>query len=70
MTAAMTYGAIEDCVVDAPRITFPQVVDFLRRDYGMNQDQFLRRFRRAERVFKEAQRDARKPAEAKARWMA
>jgi hypothetical protein len=70
MTAAMIYGEVENCVVGAPQITFPQVVDFLRRGYGMSQDQFLRRFRRAERVFEKAQQEARESADAKAKWTA
>jgi hypothetical protein len=69
MTAAMMYGEIENCVVSEPQVTFPQVVDFLRRDWGVNRNQFLRRFRRAERVFEEAQRNVRESAEAKAKWL-
>ena len=69
MTAAMMYGEIENCVFSEFQVTFPQVVDFLRRDFGISRDQFLRRFRRAERVFEEAQRDVRESAEAKARWL-
>jgi hypothetical protein len=67
VTATMLYGEIENCVIDQPQITFPQVVDFLRRDYGFSRDQFLRRFRRAKRVFKEAKQVARETAVAKAR---
>ena len=69
MTAAMVYGEIENCVVSEPQVTFPQVVDFLRRDWGINRRQFLRRFRRAERVFEEAQQNVRESAEAKGRWL-
>jgi len=69
MTAAMMYGEIENCVFSEFQVTFPQVVDFLRRDFGISRDQFLRRFRRAEGVFEEAQRDVRESAEAKARWL-
>ena len=68
MTAEMMYGEIENCVVGEPQVTLPQVVDFLRRDYGISRDQFLHRFRRVERVFEEAQRDVRESAEAKERW--
>ena len=69
MTAAMIYGEIENCVVSEPQVSFPQVVDFLRRDFGISGHHFLRRFRRAERVFEEAQQDVRESAEAKARWL-
>jgi hypothetical protein len=69
MTAAMMYGEIENCVFSEFQVTFPQVVDFLRRDFGISRRQFLRRFRRAERVFEEAQRDVRESAEARGRWL-
>ncbi len=69
MTAAMMYGEIENCVFSKFQVTFPQVVDFLRRNFGISRDQFLRCFRRAEGVFEEAQRDVRESAEAKARWL-
>jgi hypothetical protein len=69
MTAATMYGEIENCVFSEFQVTFPQVVDFLRRDWGISRRHFLRRFRRAERVFEEAQRDVRESAEAKARWL-
>ena len=69
VTVAMLYGEIENCVIDQPQITFPQVVDFLRRDCGISRDQFLRRFRRAKRVFEEAKQDARRSAEKKVRWL-
>jgi hypothetical protein len=69
VTAAMLYNEIENCVFEQPYISFSQVVDFLRRDYGLSQDDFLRRFRRAERVFDVAKRDARDMAERKAAWL-
>ena len=69
VTAAMMYGEIENCVFSEFQVTFPQVVDFLRRNFGISRRQFLRRFRRAERVFEEAQRDVKESAEAKARWL-
>ena len=67
VTAAMLYNEIENCVFEQPYISFSQVVDFLRRDYGLSQDDFLRRFRRAERVFEQAKQDARESAEKKAK---
>lgn len=71
MTAATMYAMIEDCVVTEHEITFLQVVDFLRRECGMNRIQFLRRFRQAERVFVKVKRDVRESTEAKAKmnWL-
>jgi hypothetical protein len=69
VTAAMVYGEIDNCVIDQPHISFSEVVDFLRRDFGLSRGDLLRRFRRAERVFEQAKRDVRETAERRASWL-
>jgi len=67
MNAAMVYSEIEDVIWENPKLKFEQVVDLLRRDWGLSREMFLRRFRRAKAVFDEAKVDAKERAKARAR---
>jgi hypothetical protein len=70
VTATMVYGEISHCVLDSPSVTFAQAVDFVRRSYGLPRAKFLRRFRRAKRVFDAARAETQHHAEAKAKLLA
>ncbi len=61
----LIYNEIADVAMDGNG-DFLGIVDFVRRDYGMTREQFLKRFRRAERVFE----DAMQAAEARAQMRA
>jgi len=68
--ASDIYHEITACVWGNSNVTFPQAVDFVRRDYGLGRADFLGRFRRAKRVFDEAKLDAKEEAKARARFLA
>ena len=70
VTARLAYQEISDAVVEAPDVTFLQVVDCLRRDYGFSRKEFLDRFRRARAVFDRERRDEAERARVKAKLMA
>ena len=70
VTATEVYNQISDAVSENSKATFVQVVDFLRRQYGLSRPQFLKRFHRARTVFAEAKREAKETAKIKARWLA
>ena len=70
VTAGLVYQEISDAVVEAPDLTFLQVVDCLRRDYGLSRKEFLDRFRRARAVFDRERRDEAERARVKAKLMA
>lgn len=51
-TAAIVYQQIEDTVRDSsPALPFKAVLDHVRRLYGMSESDFLKRYRRSQRVF-------------------
>ena len=66
-TAATVYGEIASAIWDNPEVTFWQVVDFIRRDFGMSRREFLKRFRRVRAVFDQEKQDLAESAEAKAK---
>ena len=68
-TATLVYNGIANAVVDG-NTDFLTVVDFVRRTYGLSRTEFLKRFRRAERVFEEAVQEAKVAAQTKARMRA
>jgi hypothetical protein len=68
-TAQMVYAEMETGVMCQPHLAFPQVVDWLRRNFGLSREQFLRRFRRSRAVYDEAQRDAEERDRCRAGWM-
>jgi hypothetical protein len=68
ITAADVYRQIEDVVWQDQSVTFHNAVDFVRRDYGLTRQEFLKRFRRARAVFGRERRDARESARMKAKW--
>ena len=70
VTAGLVYSEICDVVVENPELTFWQVIDFVRRDYGFSRQEFLKRFRRAKAVFDQEKRDAQEQARARARFLA
>lgn len=70
VTARLAYQEIADAAAEAPDATFLQVIDCLRRDYGMSRKEFLSRFRRARAVFDREKRDEKERAKVKAKWMA
>jgi hypothetical protein len=70
VTAAGVYGEITDAVVENPGVTFWQVIDCVRRDYGCSRKEFLKHFRRAKVVFDREREDAEEAAKARAAWMA
>ena len=70
VTAKLAYQEIADAAAEAPNVTFFQVIDCLRRDYGMSRKEFLSRFRRARTVFDREKRAEEERARVKAKWMA
>ena len=64
------YQEISDAAAEAPDLTFLQVIDWLRREYGFTRKEFLARFRRTRAVFDREKRDEEERARAKAKWMA
>ena len=68
VTASMVYDQIELAVFVNRSATLSQIVEFLRRDYGFTREQFLKRFRRTERVFDQAKRDAKTMAKKGAKF--
>ncbi len=70
VTAGLVYSEIADAVVENPELTFYQVIDFVRRDYGFSRQEFLQRFRRARVVFDREMRDAQEEAKARAKLLA
>jgi hypothetical protein len=69
VTARLAYQEIADAAAEAPDATFLQVVDCLRRDYGLSRREFLSRFRRARAVFDREKRDEEERARSRAKWM-
>jgi hypothetical protein len=55
-TAADAYRCIEDATGEMPDSTFPQVVNTVRRDFGMSYGRFLKTYRRARSVYDKAKR--------------
>jgi len=53
--AQLVYNQIQDLVQARPEIQFSQLVEYLRRQYGLSRADFLRRFRKAQEVYREAQ---------------
>lgn len=70
VTAAGVYNEIADAVVGNPEVTYWQVIDCVRRDYGYSRKEFLRCFRRARAVFDQEKRDEEERAIARARLLA
>jgi hypothetical protein len=70
VTAGLVYQEISDAAAEVPDLTFFQVVDCLRRDYGLSRKEFLNRFRRARTVFDQERREEEERARVKAKWMA
>jgi hypothetical protein len=70
VTAGLVYQEISDAAAEVPDLTFFQVVDCLRRDYGLSRKEFLNRFRRARTVFDRERREEEERARVKAKWMA
>jgi hypothetical protein len=70
VTAAGVYSEIEDAIIGVPQANFLQVVDWVRREYGLNRQEFFRRFRRAKAVYQEARRWCRELMELKAAMLA
>lgn len=66
VTAAGVYQEIADVVRDNHKVTFRQAVDFVRRDFGLPREKFLRRFRRTRVVFEQAKQEAADHAKARA----
>lgn len=69
-TASSIYRQIENCVREQPGFAFEQVMDHVRRDWGLSREDFLRRFRRANRIFEETKREERESAERRAQLRA
>jgi hypothetical protein len=67
VTAADVYWGIEGVVRDYEQAQFTQVVDCVRRDYGLSRRDFLRRYRRARQVFDRAKKEVAESRRAK-RW--
>ncbi len=55
VSARLVYQEIADAA--SPDVTFSEVIEFVRRGYGLPRRQFLKRFPRARKVFDEAKRD-------------
>lgn len=66
VSARLVYQEIADAVTEVPDVTFLQVIDCLRRDYGYSRKEFLDRFRRARAVFDREKREEKKRAVARA----
>ena len=52
--ASAIYRRISKAMRESPEAKFPEVVDSLRRDYGMSRRDFVGRYRRARAVFDQA----------------
>ena len=70
VTAGLVYSEIADAVVENPELTFSQVIDCVRRDYGFCRQEFLKRFRRARTVYDREKRDAQEESKARAKFLA
>lgn len=70
VTAGLVYQEIADAAAETPELTFLQVIDCLRRDYGFSRKEFLSRFRRARTIFDREKRDEAVRAKARAKWLA
>lgn len=70
VSAGMLYQEIGDAVAGTPEATFVQVIDYLRRDYGLSRKEFLNRFRRARMFFDREKRDEEEQARTRAKFMA
>jgi len=57
ITSTTIYVGIADALLQCPKASFTQVVDFVRRDVGMSRREFLRRYKRARRIYDATQRD-------------
>lgn len=58
MSLEGVYNQIRDAIIDCPEATFPQIRRWLANEYGLLVSEVCKKFRRAEKVFEEAKRDA------------
>lgn len=54
VTPSEVYAEIKSAVGDSPARRFSEVLDSVRREYGLSRRDFLRRFRRARQAFDDA----------------
>ena len=55
LTASDVYSQIEDVVMDTPHLDFHNVIVYVGRDFGASPEELLATYKRARRVFDEAQ---------------
>jgi len=68
--AKFIYQELQDAVIDCPKADYDKVVSWLCSEYGIQKDEFDRRFRRAHIVYENAKEDVRERTEARKRFEA
>jgi hypothetical protein len=63
------YNQIRDALADCPEATFPQIKRWLANEYGLLVSEVCKTFRRAEKVFQEAKRDAQEERALQEAWL-
>lgn len=65
----VAYNQIRDALIDCPEATFPQIKRWLADQYGLLVSEVCKTFRRAEKVFQEAKRDAQEEQALREGWL-
>jgi len=68
MSLEGVYNQVRDALTDCPEATFAQIKRWLANEYGLLVSEVCKKFRRAEKVFQEAQRDALEERALKQAW--
>ena len=50
-TAPWIYDEIEEYVMDSPDATFQEIVTYVSRQHGIAYNEFLKKYKRAEKVY-------------------
>ncbi len=53
----IVYSSIGDAVADSPEASFDGIVQYLSEDLGVSEKEFLKKYKRARRVFDEQRRN-------------
>jgi hypothetical protein len=63
-----TYQMIQDAVMDVPKISWTDLLRYAAHQRGMYPKEFLRRYKRAKKIFLSAKKEIKEEREAKARF--